>query len=61
VTELIFGFLLNWSTVATGFRNAGGDSPFAYFFIGGIAWLLVAAVAVLAFLRVDGTLQQTQP
>ncbi|MEJ6720728.1 hypothetical protein [Ilumatobacter sp.] len=58
---LIFGFFLDWTTVDTGFGNAGGDSPFAYFFTGGIAWLLVVAVAVLAFLRVNGTLPETQP
>ncbi|MFT7393692.1 MAG: hypothetical protein ACI83Y_001366 [Candidatus Azotimanducaceae bacterium] len=58
---LIFGFVLDWTTVDTGFGSAGGDSPFAYFFTGGIAWLLVVAVAVLAFLRVNGTLAETQP
>jgi hypothetical protein len=58
---LIFGFVLDWTTIDTGFGSAGGDSPFAYFFTGGIAWLLVVAVAVLAFLRVNGTLAETQP
>ncbi len=58
---LILGFVLDWTTVDTGFGSAGGDSPFAYFFTGGIAWLLVVAVGVLAFLRVNGSLPETQP
>ena len=58
---LILGFVLDWTTVDTGFGSAGGDSPFAYFFTGGIAWLLVVAVGILAFLRVNGSLPETQP
>lgn len=58
---LILGFTLDWTTVNTDFGSAGGDSPFAYFFTGGIAWLLVVTVGVLAFLRVNGNLPETQP
>jgi hypothetical protein len=58
---LILGFVLDWTTVDTGFGSAGGDSPFSYFFTGGIAWLLVVAVGVLAFLRVNGNLPESQP
>ena len=58
---LVFGFLLDWTSVDTGFGSASGDGPFDYFFTGGIAWLLVVAVGVLALLRVLGKLPESQP
>ena len=58
---LILGFILDWTTVDTGFGSASGDGPFDYFFTGGISWLLVVTVGVLAFLRVNGSLPAGQP
>ena len=58
---LVLGFVLKWTSVDTGFASASGDGPFDYFFTGGIAWLLVVAVGVLALLNVMGKLPATQP
>ncbi len=58
---LILGFALDWTTIDTVVGSAGGDGPFNYFFTGGIAWLLVVATGVLAFLRATGKLPETQP
>lgn len=58
---LILGFVLNWTTVDTGFGSASGDGPFNYFFTGGIAWLLVVAVGGLAFANGAGKLPASQP
>ena len=58
---LILGFVLDWTSVDTGFGSASGDGPFDYFFTGGIAWLLVVAVGVLALLHVMGKLPTDQP
>ncbi len=54
---LILGFVLPWSS----FAGNTGDSPFDYFFTGGIAWLLIVAVGVLALLRALGNLPPSQP
>ena len=54
---LILGMALDWSS----FGGVSGDGPFDYFFTGGIAWLLVVAVGVLAFLRASGKLPENQP
>ncbi|MFN3255830.1 MAG: hypothetical protein ACE37B_09040 [Ilumatobacter sp.] len=61
VAMLILGFLLPWSTVSAFGASSSGDSPFNYFFTGGIAWLLVVAVGVLALLKAIGKLPETQP
>ena len=58
---LILGFVLNWTSVDTGFGAAAGDGPFNYFFTGGIAWLLVVAVGALTVANVMGKLPATQP
>jgi hypothetical protein len=54
---LILGMALDWSS----FGGVSGDGPFDYFLTGGIAWLLVVAVGVLAFLHAGGKLPATQP
>ena len=54
---LILGMALDWSS----FGGVSGDGPFDYFFTGGIAWILVVAVGVLAFLHAGGKLPDTQP
>ena len=58
---LILGFMLDWTSVSAGGFSTSGDGPFNYFFTGGIAWLLVVAVGVLAFLRAAGILADNQP
>lgn len=58
---LILGFVLDWTSIDTGFGSASGDGPFDYFLTGGLAWLLVVAVGVLAFLRAAGRLPENQP
>ena len=59
---LVLGSSLHWTTVllASGERK-GGDGPFNYFLTGGIAWILVVAVGVLAFLRAGGRLPENRP
>ena len=54
---LILGMALDWSS----FGGVSGDGPFDYFFTGGIAWLLIVAVGVLAFLHAAGKLPENQP
>lgn len=58
---LILGFALPWSTVSIAGFSDSGDGPFDYFLTGGIAWLLVVAAGVLAFLRATEKLADTQP
>ncbi len=58
---LILGFVLPWSTVSAFGVSESGDGPFDYFLTGGIAWLLIVAVGVLALLRVLGKLPESQP
>ncbi len=58
---LVLGFALDWTSVNTGFGSASGDGPFDYFFTGGIAWLLIVAVGVLAFLRKADILPDNRP
>ncbi|MEO1057077.1 MAG: hypothetical protein AAFY28_09210 [Actinomycetota bacterium] len=58
---LVLGFVLDWTTVSAFGESAGGDGPFNYFLTGGIAWILVVAVGVLAFLRAGGRLPESQP
>jgi hypothetical protein len=58
---LLLGFLLDWTSVDTGFGSASGDGPFDYFLTGGIAWLLVVAVGVLAAMKAMEKLPPSQP
>ena len=58
---LILGFVLPWSSVSFGGVSDSGDGPFDYFLTGGIAWILVVAVGILALLRALGKLPETQP
>jgi len=58
---LILGFVLPWTTVSFAGISDSGDGPFDYFFPGGIAWLLIVAVGVLALLGAIGNLPDTQP
>ena len=54
---LILGMALDWSS----YGGYSGDGPFDYFFTGGLAWILVVAVGVLALLNVLGKLPAAQP
>ena len=58
---LILGFVLDWTSVSYAGFSTSGDGPFNYFFTGGIAWILVVAVGVLALLNQLGKLPPTQP
>ena len=58
---LVLGLFLDWTSVSEGGFSASGDNPFQYFFTGGIAWILVSAVGVLALLRAGGKLPDSQP
>ena len=58
---LILGFVLPWTSVEAIGISDSGDGPFDYFFPGGIAWLLIVAVGVLALLDAIGNLPPTQP
>jgi hypothetical protein len=60
-TMMILGFVLPWSTVSFGGISDSGDGPFDYFLTGGIAWILVVTVGVLALLRAMERLPETQP
>lgn len=54
---LIFGMVLDWAKVG----SVSGNGPFDYFFTGGIAWLLVVAAGVIAFLLAGGTIKPGGP
>jgi hypothetical protein len=54
---LIFGLFLDWASVDTGFGSASGNNAFDYFFTGGIAWLLLVAAGVVAFLLAAGVMK----
>lgn len=58
---LVFGLILDWTSVSSGGFSASGDGPFDYFLTGGLAWIFVVAVGVLAFLRVAEMLPDNQP
>lgn len=53
VVMLILGLALDWAK----YGGASGNGPFDYFFTGGIAWLLVVAVGVVAFLLAGGIIK----
>jgi hypothetical protein len=58
---LILGFALPWTTVDLFGVSESGDGPFDYFFTGGIAWILIVGVGVLALLNALGRLPHEQP
>ncbi len=58
---LVLGLFLDWTTISQFGVTASGDNPFQYFLTGGISWILVSAVGVLAFLRAGGQLPPSQP
>jgi len=58
---LILGFVLDWTSIDTGFGSASGDGPFDYFITGGLAWILVVAVGGLAVAHGLGKLPESQP
>lgn len=58
---LILGLFLDWTSISQFGVSASGDNPFQYFLTGGIAWILVSAVGVLALLRAGGKLPESQP
>lgn len=58
---LILGFVLPWSSVSAFGASSTGDGPFDYFLTGGIAWLLIVAVGILALLRALEKMSDSQP
>ena len=54
---LIFAMVLDWATIDTEFGSGSGNGPFDYFFTGGIAWILVVGVGVVALLLATGTIK----
>jgi len=58
---LLLGLVLDWTSVSIAGFSTSGDGPFNYFFTGGIAWILVVGVGVLALLNQLGKLPPTQP
>ena len=57
---MLIALFPGWSSISFAGVSESGDSPFDYFFTGGIAWLLVVAVGVLAVLRMTGKLGGAQ-
>lgn len=51
---LICGLFLDWASVG----GVSGNNAFDYFFTGGIAWILVVAVGVIAFLLGGGMMKR---
>jgi hypothetical protein len=47
---MIFGFALDWAS----FGSITLNNAFDYFLTGGIAWLLLVAVAIITFVRAAG-------
>ncbi len=58
---LVLGMALDWTSVNTGFGTVTLDGPFNYFITGGLAWILVIAVAVLVVLDKLDKLPASQP
>ena len=54
---LIFGIVLDWAKVG----SVSGNGPFDYFFTGGLAWLIVVAAGVIAFLLAGGIIKPGGP
>jgi hypothetical protein len=54
---LIFGLALDWLSAGP----FSGGNAFDFFFTGTVPWLLLVAVAVLVFLKVQGTLGDNLP
>ena len=56
---LTFGLAMRW-TSTTNIHGASetSDGPFDYFWTGGIAWLIVVAVGILALVRITGFLPE---
>lgn len=50
---LIFGVALDWAE----YQGFSGNNAFDYFFTGGIAWILVVAVGVVAVLLATGAVK----
>ena len=57
---MLIALFPGWSSISIGPITESGDSPFNYFFTGGIAWLLCVAVGVLALLKQLGKLGGAQ-
>ena len=53
---LIFGIALDWAS----FGGITLNNAFDYFLTGGIAWLLLVAAAIVAFLLAGGLAQSGQ-
>lgn len=51
---LICGMFINWAS----FGGYSGNNAFDYFFTGGIAWILVVATGVVAFLLAGGMIKR---
>lgn len=55
---LIFGLFLDWASIDVGGISASGNNAFDYFFTGGIAWILIVAAGVVAFLMAGGFMKR---
>jgi len=58
---LLLGLALDWTSVSIAGFSTSGDGPFDYLLTGGIAWMLVVGVGVLALLNKLGNLPASQP
>lgn len=58
---MLISVVMPWTSISFAGVSESGDSPFNYFFTGGIAWLLVVAAGILGLLHVLGKLPDSQP
>ena len=57
----VLGLALDWTTIDTGFATASQDGPFDYIWTGGVAFIAVVTVGVLAFVEPTGSLPPEYP
>lgn len=61
VGMLIFGTFVDWVKVEFAGFGASGGNAFDFFFTGTVPWILLIGVAVVTFLRAQGTIKDTLP
>ena len=48
---MIIALFPGWSSISFGGVSSSGDNPFDYFFTGGISWIIVVVLGVVATIR----------
>ena len=48
---MIIALFPGWSSISFGGASSSGDNPFDYFFTGGISWIIVVVLGIVATIR----------